>query len=73
VVLVVVGDFIQEFGVRCSLVVKALCYTPEDIEFQTTYGERIFSLYLIHLSAPGPGDYSASNRNEEQKNNVSGE
>jgi hypothetical protein len=34
-----------------------------------------FSIYLILLAAIGPGDYSASNRNEnqKQKNNVSGE
>jgi hypothetical protein len=36
---------------------------------------EFFSIYLIHLVALGPGVYSASNRNEYQKekNNVSGE
>jgi hypothetical protein len=36
----------------------------------------IFSIYLIHLTALGPGVYSASNRIEYQKQenkNVSGE
>jgi hypothetical protein len=34
-----------------------------------------FSIYPILTAALGPGDYSASNRNEyqKQKNNVSGE
>jgi hypothetical protein len=34
-----------------------------------------FSIYLIFPAALGPGVYSASNRNEyqKQKNNVSGE
>jgi hypothetical protein len=38
--------------------------------------EVIFYIYLILLAALGPGVYSASNRNEYQKqknNNVSGE
>jgi hypothetical protein len=37
--------------------------------------EVIFSIYLILPAALGPGVYSASNRNEyqKQKNNVSGE
>jgi hypothetical protein len=35
----------------------------------------MFSIYLILPAALGPGDYSASNRNEyqKQKNNVSEE
>jgi hypothetical protein len=37
--------------------------------------EMNFSIYLVHPAALGPGVYSASNRNEYQKqeNNVSGE
>jgi hypothetical protein len=37
---------------------------------------KFFSIYLILPAAVGPGDYSASSRNEYQKqknNNVSGE
>jgi hypothetical protein len=36
---------------------------------------RIFAIYLILPAALGPGVYSASNRNEyqKQKSNVSGE
>jgi hypothetical protein len=36
---------------------------------------KVSSIYLILLTALGPGVYSASNRNEcqKQKNNVSGE
>jgi hypothetical protein len=39
------------------------------------HDEVIFSIYLIIPAALGPGVYSASNRNEyqKQKNNVSGE
>jgi hypothetical protein len=43
--------------------------------FETVWGEWMFSIYLILPAALGPGIYSASNRNEYQKqiNNVSGE
>jgi hypothetical protein len=62
-------------GVRGSIVVKALCYKPEGRVFETRWGERFLSSYLILLIALGPGVYSASNRNEYQKhkNNVSGD
>jgi hypothetical protein len=55
-------------------VVEALCYMPEGSGFETRRNERIFSIYLILPAASGPEDYSASNRNEYQKqeNNVSG-
>jgi hypothetical protein len=49
-----------------SVVVKALCYKPEGREFQTRLGEW-FSMYLILPAALDPGVYSASNRNEYQK------
>jgi hypothetical protein len=54
--------------------IKALCYKPEDSEFETRWGEWIFSIYLILPAPRGPGIYSAYNRNEywKQKNNVSG-
>jgi hypothetical protein len=37
--------------------------------------KEIFPIYLILPTALGPGDYSASNKNEyeKKKNNVSGE
>jgi hypothetical protein len=43
------------------------------VRFSTKY--IFFSIYPIVPAALGPGDYSASNRNEyqKQKNNVSGE
>jgi hypothetical protein len=55
--------------------VKALCYKPEGRGFETRGGEPICSIYLILPTTLGPGDYSASKRNEYQKhtNNVSGE
>jgi hypothetical protein len=58
-----------------SVVVKALCCKQEGRGFETRWGEWIFSLYLILSAALGPGVYSASKRNEYQKqqNNVSGE
>jgi hypothetical protein len=61
--------------VRSSVVVKALCYTAEGRRFGTRCGKRIFSVYLILPAALGPGVYSASDRNEyqKQKNDVSGE
>jgi hypothetical protein len=56
-------------------VVKALCYKPEGSGFKTREGEFIFSVYPILPAALGPAIYSASTRNEyqKQKNNVSGE
>jgi hypothetical protein len=61
-------------GASGSIVVKALGYTPEGREFDTWWLECIFSIYLILSAALGPGVYSASNRNEyqKQKNNASG-
>jgi hypothetical protein len=54
---------------------QALCYKLEGRGFETRWGERFLSIYLILSVALGPGVYSASNRNEyeKQKNNVSGE
>jgi hypothetical protein len=66
---------VYDSGACGSVVVKAPCYKPEGREFETHRGEEIFSIYLIVLAALGPGVYSASTRNEyqKQKNNVSGE
>jgi hypothetical protein len=54
-------------------VVKELCYKPEGQGFETGWGEWIFSIHLILPAILGPGVYSASDRNEyqKQKNNVS--
>jgi hypothetical protein len=52
---------------RGSIVVKALCYKPEGLEFETKWGEWIFSIYLILPIALGPGVHSASNRNKYHK------
>jgi hypothetical protein len=53
--------------------VKALCYSPEGRGFEAY--EVDFSIYHILPAALGPVIYSASNRNEYQKqrNNVSGD
>jgi hypothetical protein len=58
-----------------SVVVETLYYKPEGRRFKTLWCEWIFSIYLILLAALGPGSYSATNRNEYQKqeNNVAGE
>jgi hypothetical protein len=58
-----------------SVVVKALCYKPESRGFKTHWGEWIVSFYLILPAPLGPGVYSASNRNEYQRQEkiVSGE
>jgi hypothetical protein len=76
-------DIVQNFnsyttipGVRGSIVVTALCHEPEGRGFETRWGERMFSIYLILPASLGPGIHSASNRNEYQKlknNEVSGE
>jgi hypothetical protein len=48
---------------------------PEGRGLQTQLSHCISSIYLILPAALGPGVYTASNRNEYQKqrNNVSGE
>jgi hypothetical protein len=61
-------------GARGSVVVKAICYKPEGRGFETLWSEWHFSIYLILPAELGPGVYSASDRNEFQKqeNNISG-
>jgi hypothetical protein len=56
-------------------VVKALYYKPGVAGSRTDEVNDCFSNYLILPAALGPGVYSASNRNEyqKQKNNVSEE
>jgi hypothetical protein len=63
----------NNIGASGSVVVKALCYRtagsrPNEVN-------QFFLIYLILPATLGPGVYSASNRNEyqKQKNNVSGE
>jgi hypothetical protein len=53
-------------GGRGSAVVKALCYKPEDREFETQWDD-FFSVYLILPVALGSVIHTASNRNEYQK------
>jgi hypothetical protein len=62
-------------GARGIVVVKALCYTPESRESESRGGELFFLIYVILSAALVPWVYSASNKNEyqKQKNNVSGE
>jgi hypothetical protein len=43
-----------------------LCYKPEGSGFETSWGESIFSIYLILPSALEPGVHTASNINEYQ-------
>jgi hypothetical protein len=52
--------------------VEALCYKAVGRGSETRWGELIFKIFLALL---GPEVYSASNRNEHQKQNngVSGE
>jgi hypothetical protein len=54
-------------GAWGSIVVKALYYKPEGRGFETRWGELFLSIYLILPAVLGPGVYSASNRNEYQK------
>jgi hypothetical protein len=59
--------YLNDRGARGSLEVKALCYKPKVRRFETRWGEWIFSIHLILPAELGPGVYSASNRNEYQK------
>jgi hypothetical protein len=62
--------YFYDLGTNCaargSVVVKALCYKPEGRGFDTRWGD-FFKIYLILPAALGPRVYSASNRNECQK------
>jgi hypothetical protein len=62
-------------GACGSTVGEALCHKPEGRGFEIHWGKRIFSIHVILPVVLSPGVYSASNRNEyqKQKNNVSGE
>jgi hypothetical protein len=64
---------LQKSRARGSVVVKALCWKPEGRGFETLCDEWIFTICLNLPVALGTGLYSASNRNEyqRQKNNVS--
>jgi hypothetical protein len=59
--------FVRKRGAGGSIVVRALFYKTGGSVLETRRGERIFSVYLILPAALGPGVYSASNRNECQK------
>jgi hypothetical protein len=63
-------------SLACGIIlVKALCCKSDGHGLETRSDECIFTICLILPTALGPGVYSASNRNEyqRQKNNVSGE
>jgi hypothetical protein len=64
--------YVGEIKVRYFLN-SGLCYKRECREFKTC--QQMFSIYLILPSTLGPGVYSASSRNEyqKQKKKVSGE
>jgi hypothetical protein len=71
----VIKYYYYSLGARGSVVVKALCYKPDGRGFDNRWGEFL-KIYIILPAALGPGVYSASNRNEYQKqknNNVSRE
>jgi hypothetical protein len=57
-------------GAQGSIVVKALSYKPEGLGFETRWGEVFLPSYLIFLAALGPGVYSASTRNDYQKEKI---
>jgi hypothetical protein len=58
-----------------TVVVKALRYKHESRGFETRWSELLLSIYIILPAALGPRVYSASNRNDyqKQKNNISEE
>jgi hypothetical protein len=66
--------FLPTCGARGSLVVRALCYKPEGLGFETRWGEWIVSICLIHPAVLGPVVHAAPNRGQyqKQKNIVSG-
>jgi hypothetical protein len=56
--------FLNIFGSRGSVVVKALCYKPVACSIPD---DAIFLIYLILPDALGPRVYSAPDRNEYRK------
>jgi hypothetical protein len=62
-------------GPHGSVVVKAVCYTAEALGGSRPDEVNFLSIYLILPAALDPGFYSASDRNEyqKQKKNVSWE
>jgi hypothetical protein len=68
-----ISFLLHGIGVRGSVVVDTLYYKLEGHGFKSRPGELIFLIYLILQAALSPAIYSASNRNEyqKQKNNVS--
>jgi hypothetical protein len=58
-------SFLQYFD--ALLMVKAIYYKLEGRGFETRWGERIFSIYLIFSAVLDPGVYSVCNKNEYQK------
>jgi hypothetical protein len=69
------GNSKFEFRARGSVVVKAICCKQEGRGSETRRGEWSSTIYQILPATLGPVVYSASNKNEyqKQKNNVSGE
>jgi hypothetical protein len=64
-------NFTLIFGARGSMVVKALCYKPEGRVFgPDEVNQFFFSNYLILQATLVLGVYSASNRNECQKQKI---
>jgi hypothetical protein len=62
---------LTNMGARSSALVEALRYKPEGRGFETRWGKWIFfTLPLILPAALGPAVYSASNRNEFQKQKI---
>jgi hypothetical protein len=47
--------------------IETLCYKPDGSGFETRLGKWTHSIYLIFPQALGSGVYSASNKNEYQK------
>jgi hypothetical protein len=62
-------DMLSRNTARLSTDYAALspCHKPEGRGFETRWSEWIFLIYLILPTALGPGVYSASNKNESQK------
>jgi hypothetical protein len=59
-----------ETEARGNVVVKALHHEQKSRGFQTNWGELIVSISRVLPAAGGPGVYSATNRNEYQKQKV---
>jgi hypothetical protein len=71
IIIIIIYIIIYLFSATSwRVAVKALRYKLDGRRFESRWGEWLSWICLILLAALGPGLYSASNRNEYQKQKI---